>query len=712
MTPVIDARTRAALLWDRPSLFGLTDDAGARQWRAALELRFVNFEELDEKDILSLAAHVVRAAVEGMDERSTELRAVLRLAGSVGRLFDGLLGLALALDDLTADKRALSDLLRIVEALLDTDLQARLLIRLATYGRRRDADLATRAAERAVRLTDPSTRLGVVARRGAFEFGIELGDFDPWAPTNTPEDPLLTLSWVQTQLADAAAKLATRRFEHQIAGVWDTSFQIGRTSRGDLYAASLQAQWCGAASLRSQAQKLLATDILGDATASTSDVRWGLELWASEPTSRRVVAAVSAAEPHLDASAAADLLTSVRDDPETSDDRTIEVAAAVWDLLSDEDADRVIAWLAAAEPQHVERTWENVIGALLWRRPRAWTDLFAVASTAQRAAMFAAVRPGHLHEAPDDLMPALAAHAASTDLPTATRAALQVIERGQPICESESLTVLELLDLLEWNVDAVAPETIGERVDELTAGIHKSLTDIKETGTIGVPAFDVRHALGELASYLPERHAPAVTALTSTVSDPAAPANWQFGALEGLAALARAGRLDPDDRTAIGAMMVVPGTRILGEQISEEVLHAAQLRVVGAATEQDIRWLAVVGRGSDAQARLMVMAALGTLDLAANAAADWSLVGGLFDPDDAVTIQAVAAIGRRGVSPKSGAAAVARDRLADLFARARRDLRRQVVITATARPELGGAEIVNRARADRSWIVRREARPV
>src|SRR5215218_5360229 len=102
------------------------------------------------------------------------------------------------------------------------------------------------------------------------------------------------------------------------------------------------------------------------------------------------------------------------------------------------------------------------------------------------------------------------------------------------------------------------------------------------------------------------------------------------------------------------------------------------------------------------------MVALGTDGLPLEAAVDWSLVGGLFDPDDAVTVRAVGSIGRRGVDAGSAAAAVARDRLADLFARGRRDVRREVVVTAAARPELDGAHILSRARDDRSWIVRTE----
>jgi hypothetical protein len=251
---------------------------------------------------------------------------------------------------------------------------------------------------------------------------------------------------------------------------------------------------------------------------------------------------------------------------------------------------------------------------------------------------------------------------------------------------------------------------IISEVDSLVRAVLRRLADAAERGTFGLSAYNVGQFLGRLASYLPARHAPAVGALLATITDPGSPASWQFDALEGLAALARGGRLDEDDRAAVGELQIIPGQTLFGEHISAATLRAAQLRVVGLAmTTDDVGWLAVVGRGSDVQPRLVSMVALATDGVPQAAAVDWSLVGGLFDPDDDVVIRAVGSIGHRGVEPGSGATGVVRDRLADLFVAGRRDVRREVVVTAAARPELDGADIVTRARRDRSWIVRREA---
>lgn len=210
MTVETDARIRAALLWDRPTLFGF-DDVGVRQWRAAMSLNFLDLGNADEADVLSVAAHTIRWAVDGVDQRTAELRATLRSAGSVGELFEGLIGLVFGLDDAAAERDALRSLLAIAEQIADKDLRVRLLLRLTVFAsQRRSRDIAAQAAARTVDASDEETRLGVVARRWATELGVGPKGFDPWAPTTTPADPLLSLPWVQTQVTEGAAKTAAR----------------------------------------------------------------------------------------------------------------------------------------------------------------------------------------------------------------------------------------------------------------------------------------------------------------------------------------------------------------------------------------------------------------------------------------------------------------------------------------------------------------------
>jgi hypothetical protein len=63
------------------------------------------------------------------------------------------------------------------------------------------------------------------------------------------------------------------------------------------------------------------------------------------------------------------------------------------------------------------------------------------------------------------------------------------------------------------------------------------------------------------------------------VRDEAAAAEWQFGALEGLAILRHAKYLRTVDIERMREAELVPGRALFGEQISETLLRAAQLRV-------------------------------------------------------------------------------------------------------------------------------------
>src|SRR4051794_32877600 len=120
---ILDGRLRAALLWDVPALHGYPDD-GARQWFKVLKLDLVNFGELDEGDVLSVAAHVVFSNLSDDADRAGVLRAALMAKEGPGALFECLLGLALGADSAGTDLSALHRTLPLVEAIADPDLRA------------------------------------------------------------------------------------------------------------------------------------------------------------------------------------------------------------------------------------------------------------------------------------------------------------------------------------------------------------------------------------------------------------------------------------------------------------------------------------------------------------------------------------------------------------------------------------------------------------
>ena len=163
------------------------------------------------------------------------------------------------------------------------------------------------------------------------------------------------------------------------------------------------------------------------------------------------------------------------------------------------------------------------------------------------------------------------------------------------------------------------------------------------------------------------------------------------------------------DIERIRGLKLQPGPKLLGEQITETVLRASQLRVIAPdITAADIAWLAVCAREIDRRARLVAIVTLGNTEIDEPTTVDWALVGGLFDPDDEIVGNAVASISRRGLKEASGAVPVARRRLIDLASQGATSVRREVVVTAAKRPELKLEEILRTAQSDRAWTVRRE----
>lgn len=711
-TTEVDDRLRAALLWDRPRLNGF-DDLGARQWRDALGLNFTSFGELVGGDTLSQAAHVLRATLLVEQASAAGLREGLRAQGGVGQLFERLIELSMGGDEPSDKREALVAARELVDDLEDEELRARLLVRLVGFAESAGArDLAAVAADGAVGLTSADTRIGVVARRWAAAFGRELTDFKPYARTDTPEDPLLALPWVQRTVIDATTSIEVDRVDRRLAGVWDSSFVVGRTKFDDMLAAHVQVEWCGALDLRSDVRKLLSAQLLTEPGHDVAQIRWALQTWASEPGTKRVAAAVRRMEGTLDAQSAAELFITVRRDPRVSEDAAVDVAVSVWDLVDDAMADALIDWLATVEAQRSGFRRDHALSALLWRRPATWYCVFASGDDNVRARMLGALDPHDLEAATEELLRLLAEYAERHGRPAsergdAVRLALRHAVDGTPL--RHRIDPSDAIQLLEWRRFALAIEAIASSVAEL-AGHARDRLERAAEGSYGIGTGDTGQMLGRLASYLPVRQDDVVRALLDTCRSAVVPGSWQFGALEGLSALRRAGLLFTDDLEEVRALELQPGQDLLGERVGPEALRANQLRVLGAELdESEVTWLAACARASDVRARLVAIHALEPVIDTQPSTVDWSLVGGLFDPSDDVTLAAVGVVAQRGLTDPAGPTAVARDRVAALASGGGMRVRRAAVMAAMRRPDLQLQQVVDRARSDRSWTVRHEA---
>lgn len=701
----IDDRLRAMLLWDEPWLWSA--DAGARQWLRVLHLELPHVDELNAEDLVSVAAHLVKASLSGDKSSPDSLRITLSQHGDEGRLVAELLALWLESDRPNEVRRTLDEVNGLIKRVVDVELRARLLLRLAAFALiRGHAEWARAPLAEAVSVTEPSTRLGVVARRQAAGQGIDVAGFNPFARTDTPDDPLLTLPWVRSLALEAAAALSAERLEHELRGVWDTSFHLGRTKLDDLLAANAQAEWCGALDLRVVVRQLLSSHLLLGIDESPQNTRWALMAWATSPNTKRVPAAIQAEEDKLDATEAAELLSEVRNEGLADWPAYVAVAAGLWDLLDDAAANALLTTLVELLPAPATPQVGTLVGNLLWRLPEAWAAAFAETDKTRREAMLDPLTPYHVDVMPPELRAAVIEHRRESDPQNALDVALAAATHAE-LDSWPDLSAADVAELLSWRDNSVPPAEIESIVDRVLAQTLSALEKAHEgswsTGDVGT------RLLGELAAHLAHPRPDVVDGLLGVCGDNHAAAAWQFGALEGLTALRHASYLNDADIDRIRQLDLSPGKTLFGEDISTSLLRAAQLRVFAPwLNEDDVTWLATCARGTDAQSRLLAVAALGDLGNVEMSTVEWSLVSGLFDPSDEVVIRAIGAFAH-ATGASRDAMAVARARLKELYRSAGRLVRRQVVATAKKRSDLELSAIVTAARDDRAWIVRREA---
>jgi hypothetical protein len=702
---LIDARLRAMLLWEEPWLW--SQDGGAEQWLQVLRLEFPRVGMLEHEDALSLAAHLARAGM--LDDAATarSLRAQLEAIGDTGRLLAGLISLWLDLEDRDRTAGTLEEVRQLIDRVEDEDVRARLLLRLSAFARRAAMpDTARDALVAMITVTDTSTRLGVVARRAAAAQGIEVPEFNPWSATDTPEDQLLSLPWVLSNALEAAAALSAERLEHELRGVWDSSFHVGRTKLDDLLAALAQAEWCGSVELQRTIAQLASSHMLLAGNEPPPRTRWALKAWATSGPGKQVAAAVNASEDKIDAAGAATLLREVREEGLSDERAFLGVAAAVWDLLDDDGASELLQVLVASLPAPQTPQIGGLIANLLWRSPGDWAAAFAAADGSVRSAMLEPLDPQHVDAMPARLRDSVIAHRREHSEEGPLDAALAIVTDERLVGEPK-LSPPAALELLSWRRDALPAEAIAKLVDAVAGEVRATLQKAAEG------AWDMgdgqTHLLGDLASYLPSRREDVIDLLLEVCRSEHAAAAWQFGALEALMLLRHAGHLDQQDLHRVRGLDIAPGRALFGEDIGASLLHAAQLRVLADSLfGEDIAWLATCARGPDAQCRLVAIAALADIGNLGIPAVQWTLVSGMFDPSDEVAARAI-----NGYTLAEGASsdanAVVRARLVALYESATRRLRQQVVVAAKRCRELELQELLAAAASDRAWTVRREA---
>jgi hypothetical protein len=705
----VDERTRAAIVWDYPTLDARREDIGCKQWVKALQLTGTDFGELQAHDPISVAAHIVHG-VTGGDADVPELREILRHAGSSGELFELLIALVFSLGDMDWQD-VFDQAADVVERIVDPDLRGRLLLRLAVFaGDKGDVGRIGGVLSRAIELTGTDTRLGVVIRRMAFFRGIAVFGFDPFTPTDTPADPLLSLPWVQDVAFTAVAGLAVSDLEARLADVWDTSLHIGRTRVNELQSAQLQTEWCGSTDLRNTVRKLLSAHLLSGAARFPEQTQWALLSWAATG-GKQLTSAIRNSEAALDSASAADVLSATQADPTVGRDATLAVALGLWDLLTDAACDDLLHWLLALPDYEDDQRWAVLLANLRVRRPQTWERAFGLEDSGTQLRMLQVLDADEVGKVSESVQLRAAEFAAAGErLPAGVRWALELTVASDLPNEMSRLAARDILELLDWRSDVVPTEVVSHVVRELVAKCEERLVEAAG-GKLGFGGQDIGALLGRVAAYLPQANADVVAVLVRSVTSTSVSRSMQFGALQGLAVLRGEGHISEANLEAIRGLQLAPARAVLGESIETDVLRAAQLRVLAPdLTADEIAWLAVCCRGQDRQARLVAVVALGESGDAARITVDWSLVACLFDPDDSVVVRALEALAMRRVITERGAAAVVSQRLSDLVRAGSPSVRRAAAWTAGRMQAPDVRHLLADAQTDRRWTVRDTAR--
>lgn len=722
----------AALVWDWPTL--RSGSKGARDFAEAFSARPLGASEAKHPPdgALGLAAEGVKLLFEG--EVDYGVKVLAQLASSEAE-WTRLLGLMLqAWSQLEDSEQGIDDASRMVRGELEMtgELKARLLAKLVTYSF--DAGLSEQGRE-LLREAIASAPLGTSLNRAlAFEgmnAGIRVETSDP--NLSVPPDPLVQYPWIVGDSLDAAQRALTKVAEESARKLWTSTIQIGGNSPVDAAGlAEIQATWAGALWLRRPIRKQVGAQLLTGEADSPAQWAHGVLMWTlgggKDPGQ-----AYALAEPGLDQEATDSLLSWVARaeiHPRYSN-RFASIANAAWDAVSDE----VLEWAVErlGDPTEVGKHEVDVQG--IWagyaaRLPEGWYRHFASQGEPGKEALIAMLGPGAIErfsatvreeiastairaldsEAEGDLTISLVLAAAAPEGPP--RALVETLNETANTRTVGALVEAGYGDLLDKAV-------IVSSRDELIATVRRQTQQAQE-GTMSFGASDTRLSLARIVAGVDEPDPEATAVLIDVATDPGQPGEFLLHARQGLTLIRHAHGLDAGDLETLHNAEDPTGRFAAHGSITVELVRNARLRAL-AEDLTHAETLAVVGacRGRDGRARQIALATCaealrggGKAGPEAEALA-WALVGGLFDPSDAVVAAAIRGIRREFLGDFELPGRVVLDRLPRLARDASVTVRAAAAALARSASKQGPfhedphtAAVRALAAGDKSWRVR------
>ncbi len=722
-----NADLRAALLWDVPALRASTSPS-ARAFLQILDLHEPAEASADKMptDPLGVAAVALSAELGGDTETATRLyRSLIEAAGLASAL-----GWALLAWHPDASPDVFEGARATAEAIEDRVLRAHYYCKLMAFALDRGLrEEAERFFEFASRDAGDSP-LGVALRFvGANLFNRELR-FDE-RTLHGPRDALVDLPWIREEAGNNARKALAQSVVDRAQSPWKRTVRFGRTVVHDAQAAELQATWAGALWMLSPLRLQLGAQLL-TAGSSPAEACLGVAMWVLGGGDA-LSSIIGMAEAQFDNQSGDELFNRhlARGLRLSSRRRFVEVALAVWDLISDETAAWLLTALTPSSSQDSdEELVRSVWAVLVTRVPDLWAMRFNTLDPVVQSALLDSLTSDASEFLPQELVypvlqlakARLLAGNASENLyalyaSLLRRTTIKEIDDEDlaPLRQAPPEVTAQLYRIFRDWIDA---EAVTRAAEELRNQVLAENEEAKK-GSTAIRTFDSRIRLGLALASLPSPPRHLTQALVDTATDSAIMADYRLNALRGLIVIAQAGVLDPDLAKQL-TRIPPPAVPSWFGDVSDRLLEAAVRAVTALAAPRDDDDVVLLGasRDPDVKVRLFAVDTVSHLiqrrmssQGVESSTLTLSLFGALFDPAESVLLEALSAIPQLFNERLSG---VLIERLESLYASSGSDVRagvtRVAVQLSAERTTAVLRRIIDSAGTDRSWKVRSTVR--
>jgi hypothetical protein len=706
---------RAALLCDIPKLWQSTP--GAKAFVDMMSLRPLREQPDDAAgEPLMRAALGLQAELNGsIDEASGHYRSLLEL-GSGERL----LGLALlAWMPSENPEHALEAARAAADGVADSQLRVHYMCKLMTFALDRGLrslgetyyDIALQHADATPGLRDVLDTVGFNIFRRPITSG----------PPYTPRDDLVDLPWIRERLESANRHSLVEVVKGLAASPWTYRIRFG-SDLPEAQAAEMQAAWAGAIWLFAETRSTIGAQMLTRVhQLNPSQCSYALSMWVLGGGDD-ISDVVNLVEPRMSANGADELLQGhLLEGRRIGAERSyLQAALALWDVVSDELAAHMIAGLPVAPGEHPEadrsRDLFNLLGL---RAPEAWIESLSQKPGDVQAGLLTQIQPLVTSLVSQEVTISLAprlidAWRQDPRAINAATASVVIVERLQD--PTLSAQVDDLISSAPPEVRVIVYDrTKSLRMLPNAADVVALIGHVESAnaqallGSVGIGGYNVRALLGRALTVMPDAPERGLEILFSTARDVRLPADFRYDAVESLRAIARTRPLPADAIADIPAWQptLIPS---FFPNVTPALFNAAILTLRSeVGIEDHLADLAVLLRDTDPRIRHTAAAALGPLISRNRVFVSSLIVSALFDPTDAVVLEALSSV-RAGAMLDPVTLPVVQSRLAALYSTGSRDVRLGVVTTARdllrRDPTLPLQAIITQAAIDRSWRVR------